>query len=262
MSTSREQAISRLERFFSALDTRQGVLGRRLLGTQRPEDEQLAEILVSERRAKTKLDGSIGGSLVTTAWAAWEMMDLGLDALQGSLAWLVSWVLTFLETPPAASAPSPLALPNGTVLTSAEGATFAAECLGLRVLLRARQDARPRVLRRLERVLSLWPSVHNELAASALGVVAVAPVPYHDRLPACVERLGQSQRPDGTWGDANLFHMLESLLLAGIRPAQALIARAIPALLTLQREDGSFDEPANEERALIGLKALLVTQEA
>jgi hypothetical protein len=262
MSTSLEQAIARLERFFTALDTRQGVLGRRLLGMQRPEDEQLAALLVGERRASTKMDGSIGGSLVSTAWAAWEMMDLGLDALQGSLSRLVAWVLTFLESPPASSAPSPLALPNGTVLTSAEGATFAAECLGLRVLLRARQDARPRVLRRLERVLSLWPSVHDELAASALSVVAVAPVPYHDRLPACVERLGQSQRADGTWGDANLFHMLESLLLAGIRPARELVARAAPALLALQREDGSFDEPANEERALIGLRALLVAQEA
>ncbi|MGE5142511.1 MAG: hypothetical protein ACM3OA_03650 [Acidobacteriota bacterium] len=110
--------------------------------------------------------------------------------------------------------------------------------------------------------MSLWPSVHNELAASALGVVAVAPVPYYDRLPACVERLGASQRPDGTWGDANLFHMLESLLLAGIQPARALITNAVPALLAMQRPDGSFDEPANEERALIGLKSLLVAQEA
>jgi len=262
MSTSREQAITRLESFFSVLDSRQGVLGRRLLGKPRPEDEQLTQVLVGERRAKTKMDGSVGGSLVTTAWAAWEMMDLGLDALQGSLARIVAWVLTFLEMPPALAAPSPLALPNGTVLTSVEGATFAAECLGLRVLLRARQDARPRVLRRLERVLSLWPSVHNELAASALSVVAVAPVPYHDRLPACVARLGESQRPDGTWGDANLFHMLESLLLAGIRPARELISNAVPALLAMQREDGSFDEPANEERALIGLKSLLVAQEA
>lgn len=262
MSTSLDQAITRLERFFTGLDTRPGVLGRRLLGISHPGDQQLTEILVSERRARTKMDGSIGGSLVNTAWAAWEMMDLGLDALQGSLARLVAWVLTFLETPPPSSAPSPLALPNGTVLTSAEGATFAAECLGLRVLLRARQDARPRVLRRLERVLSLWPSVHDELAASALGVVAVSPVPYHDRLPACVERLGASQRPDGTWGDANLFHMLESLLLAGIRPARAVIGRAVPALLALQREDGSFDDPANEERALIGLRALLVAQES
>ncbi len=260
MSTSLEQAITRLERFFSGLDSRQGVLARRLLGIAKPEDDRLAELLVSERRALTKVDGSIGGSLVTTAWAAWEMMDLGLDALQGTLARLVAWVLTFLESAPPTSAPSPLALPNGTVLTSAEGATFAAECLGLRTLLRARQDARPRVLRRLERVLSLWPSVHDELAASALGVVAVAPVPYHDRLPACVERLGNSQRPDGTWGDVNLFHMLESLLLAGIRPARAIIERAVPALLALQREDGTFDESANEERALIGLRALLVAQ--
>jgi hypothetical protein len=261
MTTSLHQATVRLERFFAGLDTRPGVMARRLLGVSKPEDERLAELLCIEHRARTKMDGSIGGSLVSTAWAAWEMMDLGFDALQGGLSRLVSWVLTFLESPPAAAAPTPLALPNGTVLTSEAGATFAAECLGLRVLLRARQDARPRVLRRLERVLSLWPTVHDELAASALGVVAVAPVPYHDRLESCVERVGAAQHPDGTWGEANLFHMLESLLLAGIRPARAVIERAVPALLAVQRPDGSFDTPANEERALIGLRALLVAQQ-
>lgn len=262
MTTSLEQAIVRLESFFGGLETRPGVIARRLLGTPKPGDERLAELLCIERRARTKMDGSIGGSLVTTAWAAWEMMDLGLDALQGSLSRLISWVLTFLEAPPPAPAPTPLALPNGTVLTNEAGATFAAECLGLRVLLRARQDARPRVLRRLERVLSLWPTVHDELAASALGVVAVAPVPYHDRLESCVERIGAAQQTDGTWGEANLFHMLESLLLAGIRPARAVIERAVPALLAVQRPDGSFDSPAHEERALIGLRALLVAQQA
>jgi hypothetical protein len=262
MTTSLQQATVRLERLFSGLDTRPGVIARRLLGIPRPEDERLAELLCIEHRARSKMDGSIGGSLVTTAWAAWEMMDLGFDALQGSLSRLISWVLTFLESPPPSPAPTPLALPNGTVLTNEAGATFAAECLGLRVLLRARQDARPRVLRRLERVLSLWPTVHDELAASALSVVAVSPVPYHDRLESCVERIGAAQRPDGTWGDANLFHMLESLLLAGIRPARDVITRAIPALLALQQVDGSFDSPPHEERALIGLRALLVAREA
>lgn len=80
-------------------------------------------------------------------------------------------------------------------------------------------------------------------------------------MPACVERIGADQREDGTWGDVNLFHMLESLLLAGIRPARAVIARAVPALLARQRPDGSFDAVPHEERALIGLRALLVAHE-
>lgn len=260
MMTSLQEAVTRLDTFFADRDTRPGLLARRLVGRPRPEDVQLAELLCKERRSATRMDGSIGGSLVGTAWAAWEMMDLGFDALQAGLARLVSWVLTFLEAPPRAPAPTPLELPNGTVLTSTDGAVFAAECLGLRVLLRARQDARPRVIRRLERVLSIWPTVKDELAACALGTVALAPLPYRDRLPAGVERLSTTQLRDGTWGDANLFHMIESLLLAGIRPAQGVIARAVPALLARQRPDGAFDDPPHEERALIGLRALLVAR--
>jgi len=261
MMTSLEPAIARLETFFAALDTRPGVIARRLLHTSTPQDQRLAEILCNERRNWTRMDGSIGGSLVTTAWAAWEMMDLGLDALQGGLSRVVAWVLTFLEAPPRYPAPTPLALPNGTVLTSETGATFAAECFGLRVLLRANQDARPRVVRRFERILSLWPAVRDELAACALGTIALAPAPYLDRLPACVERIGADQREDGTWSDVNLFNMLESLLLAGIRPARAVITRAVPALLARQQPDGSFDVVPHEERALIGLRALLVAHE-
>ena len=34
------------------------------------------------------------------------------------------------------------------------------------------------------------------------------------------------------------------------------------ALLALQQVDGSFDSPPHEERALIGLRAILVAQEA
>jgi hypothetical protein len=261
MTSTTPQAIERLQTFFTDRASRPGFIARRLLGASKPDDERLATMLCGERRSRTRLDGSIGGSLVDTAWAAWEMMDLGLDAMHGGLTRLIAWVVAFLEAAPTDAAPVPLALPNGTVLTSPTDATFAAECLGLRVLLRARQDERPRVHRRIERVLSLWPTVPDELAASALSVVAIAPAPYRDRLPSCVERFGASQQADGSWESAGLFHVLESLLLAGIRPARALVAKAVPAILVLQRPDGSFDDPAHEERALIGLRALLVSQE-
>jgi hypothetical protein len=261
MMSTQSQAIERLQAFFADRATRPGFVARRLLGAARPDDERLAEMLCGERRSRTRLDGSIDGSLVDTAWAAWEMMDLGLDALHGGLTRLVSWVLAFLETAPSETVPTPLVLPNGTVIEGAAEATFAAECLGLRVLLRGRQDERPRVQRRVERVLSLWPTVSDELAASALGVVAIAPAPYRDSLPAFVERFQAAQRADGSWSDAGLFHVLESLLLAGIRPARAVIERAVPALLQGQRDDGSFDDPPHEERALIGLRAILVSQE-
>ena len=261
MQNTLPQALTRLENFFAERDTRPGVIGRRYLGIPKPEDERLAALLCHERDASTRMDGSIGGMFVNTAWTAWEMMDLGLDAVQGGLSKVVSWVVTFLEGKPTSPAPTPLALPNGAVLTSEASATFAAECLGLRMLLRAGLDDRPGVLRRLERVLSLQPTLPDDLAACALSVVAVSPVPYRNRLPGCVARVADAQRPDGTWANADLLHMLESLVLAGIRPVQSVIERAIPALLGLQRPDGSFDDPPHEERALIGLRALLVARE-
>jgi hypothetical protein len=261
MMSTQSQAIERLQTFFADRATRPGFLARRLLGTARPEDDRLATMLCGERRSRTRLNGSIGESLVDTAWAAWEMMDLGLDVFHGGLTRLVSWVLAFLETAPSETVSTPLVLPNGSVIEGSADATFAAECLGLRVLLRARQEERPRVQRRVERVLSLWPTVSDELAASALGVVAIAPAPYRDSLPSFVERFQAAQQPDGAWRDAGLFHALESLLLAGIRPARAVIERAVPALLQRQRTDGSFDDPPHEERALIGLRALLVSEE-
>lgn len=261
MTSTEPQAIERLHAFFADRATRPGFIARRLLGAAKADDERLAAMLCGERRARTRLDGSIGGSLVETAWAAWEMMDLGLDALHGGLTRLVSWVLAFLETSPADTMPTPLLLPNGTMIQGAGDATFAAECLGLRVLLRARQEERPGVQRRVARVLSLWPSVSDELAAIALGVTAIAPSPYRDTLPELVERFETAQQPDGSWREAGLFSVLESLLLAGIRPARAIVERAVPALLRTQRPDGSFDDPSHEERALIGLRAILVSEE-
>lgn len=256
-----ETALTKLETFFSARATRPGMLARRLLGKPGPDDARLAGLLCNERRARTRMDGSIGGSLIATAWAAWEMMDLGLDELHAGLSRLLTWVVTHLEGQQREPEDLPLTLPNGTVLSLPVDAAYAAECLGLRVALRARYDGRPGVLAQLERVLDGWKERSDALAATALGVVAIAPPAIRDGLPAAVERLARSQQPDGTWGEANLFHMLEGLLLAGVRPARDVIARAAPALLRQQRPDGAFDDPPQEERALIGLRALLVTVE-
>jgi hypothetical protein len=256
-----EAALAKLDALFAARATRPGVLARRLLGKPDPGDARLSEALCNERRARTRMDGSIGGSLVTTAWAAWEMMDLGLDEVHGGLSRLLAWVLTHLEGPQREPEQLPLVLANGTTLTSLGDAAFAGECLGLRVMLRARYDHRPGVLQQLDRVLTGWMERSDDLAAGTLAVMALSPAPYHEQLDASVARLARTQQPDGTWGQANLFAVLEGLLLAGVRPAREVVARAVPALLQLQRPDGSFDDPPQEERALIGLRAVLVTLE-
>src|ERR1041384_5183459 len=87
------KAIAKLETFFAGRDSRPGVLARRLLGQSHTEDARLSQLICNAHQSQARMDGSIHGSLVDTAWAAWEMMDLGLDALNASLSRLVHWVL-------------------------------------------------------------------------------------------------------------------------------------------------------------------------
>lgn len=256
-----KKAFARLEAFFQDRDTRPGILARQLVGPEKPGDARLAELLCNERRTQTRMDGSIGGSLVQTAWAAWEMMDLGLEAVHGGLDRLVSWVLGHLEAADPPTEPAPLTLPNGAVFRTADEASFAARCLGVRVLVRARRGDRPGVARLVD-ALATGPQASTlDLSASALAALALAPPEHRHHLDGFVHRLRAAQGKDGAWSGADLFHMLEALILAGIRPAREVIARAAPALGARQRADGSFDDPPHEERALIGFRALQIALE-
>jgi hypothetical protein len=255
-----KNAIARLGEFFQDRSTRQGVLARQVVGKEKPGDAMLAELLCNEGRSRTRMDGSIGESLLDTAWAAWEMMDLGLDALNGGLSRPIAWVLTRFEAAPIA-APVPLALPNGAVFEAGDDATLALRCLGIRVLVRGQLGERPGVAKEIEAIArGAQPGTLN-LSASVLSALALAPPAHRHHLDGLVNRLGVAQDAGGGWTGADLFHMLDALVLAGIRPARAVIAKAAPALLALQRDDGAFDDPPHEERALIGLRALQVAAE-
>jgi hypothetical protein len=256
-----KKAIAKLDEFFQDRPTRQGVLARQIVGKERAGDAKLAQVLCNESGARTRMDGSIGDSLIDTAWAAWQLMDLGIDALNGGLSRLVAWVLTKFEGGQPLSVPVPLALPSGVVFETAEHATLAARCFGVRVLVRAHQGERPLVAREIEAIATAPQPATLNLSASVLSALALAPPAHRHHLDGLVNRLGTAQNADGGWTGADLFHMLEALVLAGIRPARAVVAKAAPALLALQRDDGAFDAPPNEERALIGMRALLVAAE-
>lgn len=256
-----KKAIAKLEEFFQGRDTRPAVLAREATGTRKPGDAPLAALLSKDRRARTRMDGSLDGSLFKTAWAAWEMMDLGIDALDASLDRLLAWVLGRVESGDAAPEPLPLTLPSGLVVSSPEDAAFATRCLAVRTLVRARHGERPGVARVIEAIARAPQPPTLNLSASVLSALALAPPIHRHHLDGLVNRLGAAQNADGAWTGADLFHMLEALVLAGIRPARAVIAKAAPALLALQTDAGAFDNPPQEERALIGLRALQVAVE-
>ena len=257
-----QEAFERVTRFFGDRHSRPAILARQVARRVGPDDDRLAEILSNERRAATRADGSIGGSLVATSWAALELMDLGSDWLHGGLDRLLSWLLKQIEGD-LPTDPAPVTLPSGVVFVDPEHAAVAARCLGLRALVRARRGDRPGVARLMDALAAAKgrqpPTL--DLSAAVLAALALAPPEHRHHLDGLIARIARAQAHDGTWPDADLLHVLDALLVAGIRPARAVVVKAVPALLARQRADGSFDAPAHEERALIAMRALHVAIE-
>ena len=70
LSSGRLMVQGRLAEYFQERKTRAGVLARRLLQIEAPDDQDLVEHLIRERHRKTRIDGSVDGALVATAWLA------------------------------------------------------------------------------------------------------------------------------------------------------------------------------------------------
>jgi hypothetical protein len=72
-----------------------------------------------------------------------------------------------------------------------------------------------------------------------------------------VDLVTANQGVGGEWPAADLFPVLDALQAANTPEAQVTVRRATTALMTRQRADGTFGASAQQERALIGLRALL-----
>jgi hypothetical protein len=287
-------AVDRLTAYFADAATRQGVLAREALGRPAERDAALRERLIGGFRAELRSDGSIPGGAVPTIWRAHELMDLGHMGRQPGTVRVVRWIDSlqgqpgafgedcspdrhqhrvckhflagFFSPGPAAERLAPITLPNGKVFRAEPAARFAASCLALRAVLRARGDHEryPLVEQHLSSLVRLserWTSWTGYFApdviVAALHALALAPPPYRDVVPAVVALVAGNQGDDGGWPNADLFHVLEAMLAAGTEDARAVVRRALPALAARQRADGTFGPMAQQERALIGLRALL-----
>jgi hypothetical protein len=287
-----QEAIDRLRLYFAAASTRQGVLARQALGEPAPGDDLLAQQLVADMRAETRMDGSVAGAVVATIWRAHELLDLGCEPDQAGPVRIMGWVLQLQSKPGAfgegCTAPrhahrtcehfisgffspappdqrlTPVMLPNGKVFRAEPAARFAISCLALRAALRGRLEERPSVGQHLASLLQLqeqWEEWDGYFAADAIiaGIhaLAFASPPHRDVLPKLAATVAANQAEDGTWPHADLFHTLEALNSLGTAEAHAAVRRAVPALLARQRIDGSFGATAQQERALIALRSLL-----
>jgi hypothetical protein len=159
---------------------------------------------------------------------------------------------------------APVMFPNGKVFRAEPAARFAISCLALRAALRGRMEQRPGVEQHLLSLLQLQPQWDDwngyfapDTIVAGIHTLAFAAEAHQEILPRLAGTVAANQSEDGTWVKADLFHTLEALLAIGTKGAQATVRRAVPALLARQRIDGSFGSTAQQERALIALRALI-----
>lgn len=284
-------ALERLALYFGALRTRQALLARAELGLADPGDAALAAQLAHGLAAELRSDGSVGGAAVPTIWRAHELMDLGRPPSDSALARVVGWILQRQDTPgaygqgcdktrhaqricqhyvggffsPAAAAErlAPITLPNGKAFRAEPAARFAISCLALRAVLRAGARDRPAVIRHLDSLRSLaegwtdWTGLFApDVIVAGLHALALGGPSYRPTVERLVHLVASRQRIDGTWDGADPFQAIEALVATGLAAGRAVVRRAIPALEQRQRADGSFGATAQQERALIGLRAI------
>ncbi len=293
MSTaSVASALERAAEVFAPRNSRPALQAREALGRAAPRDAAAREALVQGLQQGLRPDGSVGGAAIPTIWRAIELMELGHSGQEPTTARLVGWVLAtagqpgafgegchparheqkacehylagFFAPAPAGERLAPITLPCGKTFRAEAQARFAVSCLGLRAVIQAGLAGRASVKKHLTS-LSLLAEVWTDwggywapdLVASALHPMASAPPVHRGATLKTAAFIAENQREDGTWSNADLFHTLEALLAANTPPARKAVARAVPALLALQRKDGSFGPTAQEERALIAVRAMV-----
>jgi hypothetical protein len=284
-------ALERLALYFGTLRTRQGILARAALDTPGAGDAALALELAGAMSAELKPDGTITGGAVPTIWRAHELLDLGRDtadpAVVALLTWLMGrqgqpgaygegcdktrhaqrlcghWARGFFSPAPAEVRVAPITLPNGKSFRVESAARFAISCLALRATLRAGLGDRPGPRQHLESLRLLaeqWTSWHGSFApdviVAGLHALALGGPEARASVEQLVGMIVAHQAPDGLWPNVDPFTTLEALHATGLEVARTAVGRALPALAERQRADGTFGAMAQQERALIALRAI------
>jgi len=281
-----------LSAYFKGMETRQALLARAALGGEEPGDPAAAQRLRDRLNSEVREDGSVPGAALPTIWRAHELMDLGQTAAHPTTARVVGWILGlqgkpgafaegcdrprhkqklcahyaagFFAPAPAAERIAPITLPSGKVFRAEPAARFAVSCLALRAALRAGHGELPPIQRHVASLAGIagrWTTWDGYFApdsiVAGLHALALAGPAQAEVVGSVVGLVGEQQTPGGTWPGADLFHTLEALLAIDHPAAHAAVRRALPAIAARQRGDGALGSAARQERALIGLRAVL-----
>ncbi len=282
-------ALKLTRAFFRDRRTKAGVVAR-ALARPYPTDNELTEHLVRERRRRTRMDGSVEGSLVSTAWTVWELLELGCPPDHSAVVRTLGYVLEQQDRPGHAfegcdaerherqlcrhfltgffspgqrdRSVAPIRFPSGVAVTTEEEARFAASCFALRVVLKAGEERRVAVQRHIESLVTvtrLWKAGKEnwspDLMFFVLGALAEATVEYRTVVDETTAHLMELQSSSGEWWNADLFHALDVLLSIPSGAAREGVRNAVPLLCSFQRESGAFDDEESEARALVALRA-------
>jgi hypothetical protein len=285
-------AIERLALFFGPEQTRQGLLAREALGRTDATDAALAERLRGELARGLRPDGTVAGGAVPTIWRVHELLDVGERKDSPAVARALTWLLDLQDRPgsfhegcdrarharklcqhflagffapaPPAQRLAPVTLPTGKVFRVEPAARFAISCLALRATLRAGCGDRPSVKRHIQslaRISEQWTEWNGyfspDTVVAGLHALALAGPEHRPIVHRLVGLVTSNQGVEGEWASADLFHVVDALLAAGTLEAQVMVRRAATSLAARQRTDGTFGTVAQQERALIGLRALL-----
>jgi hypothetical protein len=285
-------AIERVALFFGTERTRQGLLAREALGLPDAGDAALAKRLRDEMASGLRPDGTVAGGAVPTIWRVHELLDLGEPKDAPAIVRPLTWVLGLQDRPgtfhdgcdrarharqlcqhflagffapgPPAQRLAPVTLPTGKVFRVEPAARFAISCLALRAVLRAGWGQRPSIQRHIQslaRISEQWVEWNGyfspDTVVAGLHALALAGPEHRDIVHRLVGMVTSNQGVEGDWAGADLFHVVDALLAAGTLEAQVTVRRAATALAARQRTDGTFGTVAQQERALIGLRALL-----
>jgi hypothetical protein len=286
------EAIDRLALYFGTERSRQGALARRALERVDAADGDLARQLRRELASRLRSDGTVSGGAVPTIWLVHELLDLGEPEDSPAVGRPVAWLLDLQDRPgsfhdgcdrerharqlcqhfvggffapaPPAQRLAPVTLPTGKVFRVESAARFAISCLALRAVIRAGYGERPSVkqhLQSLARIAEQWTEwtgyFSPDTVVAGLHALAVAGSAYRSIVDKLVGVITTNQGIEGEWTGADLFQVLDALLAAGTIEAQVTVRRSSTALMARQRLDGTFGTMAQQERALIGLRALL-----
>ncbi len=292
-----DEAVERAAGFFEDRDTRAGLQARAMLRRARQSDAGLSEHLIRERRRMTRMDGSVEGSLIRTAWTTRELLELDCHRDHAAVVRTLGYVLStqngaghfaegcserrherricchylsgFFSPAPRDETVASVTFPSGVVIKGEEAARFAASCFALRIVLLAGEERRPGVRKHLDSLVLLSEAMEDpdrswspDLVCFALGAFAAAPFEYRPNAQRLAARAIGCQDSDGNWTGVDLFHVLDVLLAMPTGPAQTAVLHTAPVLCSLQRDSGAFDETDDEQRALIGLRALYLASQS